>query len=363
MALTGPFSAPGVWFERVWRWYWTEYLSAQGGLLGRPVHLTLYDDQSDPARAASLYQRLITVEKVDLLLGPYPTPTEAAVIPITEGYKRVLPNAGTVASNLLLGKGNRYTFTAYTEMDVDYVRPWFEWMDSLGSRRPQRLAILALRNPFTLGVRKGAQDQAAARGMTVVLDEIYDPTTTNFGPLVRRARDAGADAVCLLSYFPDSVSITRATRDLGYNPTTIFNAISSNLPEWSKDLAGTGEYAMSFTQCWHSLKTHENADVWAMLQKKFQVTRMPFHAGVAMNAAQLLRQGVEGARTIENQDAIAEFLRTHVIQTVSGPVRFSAEGIPNYFGMLTQVLNGNAEVVWPLVYKTAKGTFPKPPWT
>lgn len=61
-----------MWFERVWRWYWGDYIAAQGGLLDRPVRLVLYDDQSDPSRAGSLYQRLITVDRVDLLLGPYP---------------------------------------------------------------------------------------------------------------------------------------------------------------------------------------------------------------------------------------------------------------------------------------------------
>lgn len=101
------------------------------------------------------------------------------MIPITEGYRWVLINAGTVATNLLAGRGNRYTFTAYTEMDVDYTRPWFEWMDGLGAVRPRRVALLTLRNPLTLGVRRGAPEFAATRGMAVVLDEIYDPSTTD----------------------------------------------------------------------------------------------------------------------------------------------------------------------------------------
>lgn len=363
VALTGPFSAPGVWFERVWRWYWERRVNGQGGLLGRPVKLVLYDDQSTPSNVASLYQRLITVDKVDLLLGPYPTPSAAVVIPVAESTHRLLINVGTAASTLLLRRGNRYIFTAYTELDIDYPRAWFEWMESLGTRRPASLALFSLKNPFTLGVRVGALDLAKRAGIPVVVDEIYDPETTNFGPLARRAQAAGAQALGLLSYFPDSVSITRACRDINYNPATIYNVISSNNPEWETDLGDLGNYAMSFTQCWHTLRYHENADLWAFLQGTYHLQRMPFHAGVAINAAQFLRTAVEGTRTVENQDALAEYLRTHEIQTVSGTVKFSSEGVPNYFGLLTQVLRGQPEIVWPPVYKTQAPVFPKPAWS
>ena len=363
VALTGPFSAPGVWFERVWRWYWEQRINSQGGLLGRPVRLVLYDDQSTPSNVASLYQRLITVDKVDLLLGPYPTPSAAVVIPIAENTRRVLMNVGTAASTLLLRRGNRYIFTAYTELDVEYAKSWFEWMTSLGAKRPAGVALLTMKNPFTLGVRGGALNLAKKAGIPVVADETYDPETTNFAPLARRVQGAGAQALGLLSYFPDSVSITRACRDVNYNPSTIYNVISSNNPEWETDLGSLGNYAMSFTQCWHTLRYHENADLWAFLQSKYRLQRMPFHAGVAMNAAQCLRAAVVGARTIENQDAIAEYLRTHAIETVSGTVKFSAEGVPNYFGLLTQVQNGQPEIVWPPVYKTQAAVFPKPAWS
>ncbi len=363
VALTGPFSAPGVWFERVWRWYWEQRVNSQGGLLGRPVRLVLYDDQSTPSNAASLYQRLISVEKVDLLLGPYPTPSAAVVIPIAESYHRVLMNVGTAASTLLLRRGNRYIFTAYTELDIDYAKSWFEWMTSLGAKRPASVALLTMKNPFTLGARGGAVNLAKKAGIPVVLDETYDPETTNFSPLVRRAQAAGAQALGLFSYFPDSVSLTRACRDINYNPAAIYNVISSNNPEWETDLGSLGNYAMSFTQCWHTLRYHENAEVWAFLQDKHHLQRMPFHAGVAMNAAQYLRTGVEGAHTIENQDAIAEYLRTHEVQTVSGTVKFTSEGVPNYFGLLTQVQRGQPEIVWPPVYKTQAAIFPKPGWS
>src|SRR5919109_479287 len=105
----GGFSDVGKEYQKTYEWYFNQ-LNAKGGLLGRPVKLVLYDDESDPKKAASLYDKLITVDKVDLLIGPYPTPILAAVIPIAEREHMLLVQAGTVASSLLQGHGNKYTF-------------------------------------------------------------------------------------------------------------------------------------------------------------------------------------------------------------------------------------------------------------
>src|SRR5207248_679555 len=113
MAITGGFSDVGKEYQKTYDWYFKD-LNANGGLLGRPVRLVLYDDESNPQKAAQLYDKLITVDKVDMLIGPYPTPILAAVIPVAEREHMVLVQAGTVATSLLQGHSNKYTFTAFT---------------------------------------------------------------------------------------------------------------------------------------------------------------------------------------------------------------------------------------------------------
>src|SRR5947209_2933647 len=169
MALTGPASEPGKWFQRVYDWYFKE-LNARGGLLGRPVKLQLYDDESDPNKAAQLYDRLISVDKVDLLLAPYPTPTSAAVIPITERNGMVTVNGGTAASSLLKGRGNKYTFTVLTPLDTSQASTWTGWLMSLPeAQRPKSIAIFTLNNPFTLGIQTGLVADLPRLGMQAVV--------------------------------------------------------------------------------------------------------------------------------------------------------------------------------------------------
>ena len=240
MALTGPFAEPGKWYQRVWEWYFKD-LNARGGLLGRPVKLILYDDESDPNKAATLYERLLTVDKVDLLLGPYPTPTDAAVIPIAERNGMVLIQGGTAATSLLRGRSNKYTFTVFTSLDADWGKIWVDWLSSLPeAQRPRTAAIFTLNNPFTIGVQKGLPDQLGGAGLRVAVNEVYDQGTTDFTALVQRAKAANVDAVAMLSYFPDSVLLTRTMAEQGLKPKTAYNAISSGVAHLDVRAEGAG---------------------------------------------------------------------------------------------------------------------------
>jgi branched-chain amino acid transport system substrate-binding protein len=359
MALTGPFAEPGRWYQRVWEWYFKD-LNARGGLLGRPVKLVLYDDESDPNKAATLCERLLTVDKVDLLIGPYPTPTLAAVIPIAERNGMVLVQGGTAASSLLRGHNNRYTFTIFTALDTDTGRIWIDWLNSLpAAQRPKSAALFVLNNPYTIGIQKGLQEQLAAAGVTVVLNEVYDQSTSDFTALVQKAKAANAEAVALLSYFPDSVLITRTMSEQAYKPKTTFNAISSTLPTWTAELKELGEYATSPVQVWQTFPYKDADRLSKMLQDEFKVSFVPAHAGWSMTVAQALHAAVEGCGKID-QDCTADWLRSNPVDSVSGKIKFDREGVPEYFHALTQVLNGQVTVVWPRDLATAQAVYPIP---
>jgi len=344
--LTGPYSEPGRWYQRIYEWYFRE-LNARGGLLGRPVRLILYDDESDPNKAAQLYERLLTVDRVDLLIGPYPTPTGAAVIPIAERNRMILVQGGTATSSILRGKNNRYTFTAATFMDVDWARGWIEWMATLPeAERPRTFALFTLNNPFTLGIQKGIIPQIEQIGGQVVVNEVYDQGTTDFTAIVQKAKAANADAVALLSYYPDSVLLTRTMAELGYKPKTAFNAISSNLPTWVTDLGQLGEGALSPAQVLPDLPYKDVDRLVAFLKEQFDTETISSQAGWAITTAQILHAGVEGCGRIDS-DCIADWLRTHTVETASGPISFDQDGVPHYRSVLTQVQNGRVVPVFP----------------
>jgi branched-chain amino acid transport system substrate-binding protein len=357
MALTGPASEPGKWFQRVYEWYLAD-LNSRGGLLGRPVRLVLYDDESDANKAAQLYERLISAEKVDLLLAPYPTPTSAAVIPVTERNGMVIINGGTAASSLLKGRGNKYTFTVLTQLDINQANAWLDWLMTLPeAQRPKSMAVFTLNNPFTLGIQKGLTAELPRTGMQLVVNEQYDQGTTDFTALVQKARAANADAVAMLSYYPDSVLLTRTMAELGYKPKTAYNAISSALPTWTEDLKELGEGAITPVQVWHTFPYKDTDRLYKFLQGEFKVSTIPAHAGYALTTLQVLQAGVQGCGKVD-QDCIAEWLRNNPVDTASGTLKFDAEGLPQPRSAIVQVEGGKNVVIFPKELATAEAIYP-----
>jgi branched-chain amino acid transport system substrate-binding protein len=359
MAITGGFSDVGKEYQKTYTWYFDQ-LNQHGGLLGRPVKLILYDDESDPKKAASLYDKLITVDKVDMLIGPYPTPILAAVIPIVEREHMVLVQAGTVATSLLRGHGNKYTFTAFTFLDHDYVRPWIDWMNTLpAEQRPKSLAIFTLNNPFTIGAQAGMVDYAQKNNLQLAVNEVYDGTTTDFTALVQKAKTANVDAVALLSYYPDSVQIAKTMAELKLKPKTWYNAISSTVPTWTSDLKEVGESTVTPTQVWQTMKFKGVDQLLKFGHDEFNVGYIPFHVGSAATVADVLVAGVQGCGKLD-QDCIADWLRSNTIDTASGPIKFDADGIPAYSAVLTQVQSGKLVAVYPKDFADAPMVYPAP---
>lgn len=359
MAITGGFSDVGKEYQKTYQWY-VDQLNAGGGLLGRPVKLVLYDDESDPKKAASLYDKLITVDKVDLLIGPYPTPILAAVIPIAEREHMVLVQAGTVATSLLQGHGNKYTFTAFTFLDKDYTRPWIDWMNTLpAEQRPKSLAIFTLNNPFTIGTQAGLVDFAQKNNLQVAVNEVYDATTTDFTPLVQKAKSANVDAVALLSYYPDSVQIAKSMAELKLKPKTWYNAISSTVPTWTKDLNEVGESTVTPVQVWQTMKFKGVDQLVKLAHDQFNIDYIPFHVGSAATVADVLTAGVKGCGKID-QDCIANWLRSNTVDTASGQLKFDADGIPPYSATLTQVQAGKLVAVYPKDVADGQMIYPAP---
>ena len=357
MAITGAFSDVGKEYQKTYDWYFNQ-VNAKGGLLGRPVKLVLYDDESDPKKAASLYEKLITVDKVDMLIGPYPTPILAAVIPIVEREHMVLVQAGTVASSLLQGHGNKYTFTAFTFLDKDYTRPWIEWMNTLPvEQRPKSLAIFTLNNPFTIGTQSGLVASAQKNNIQVPVNEVYDATTTDFSALVQKAKAANVEAVALLSYYPDSVQIAKTMAELNLKPKTWYNAISSTVPTWTTDLKEVGDSTVTPVQVWHTMKYKGVDQLLKLANEQFNISYIPFHVGSAATVADVLTAGVQGCGKID-QDCIANWLRSNTVDTVSGSLKFDADGIPQYSAALTQVQNGKLVAVFPKEVADAQMVYP-----
>src|SRR5215470_1279248 len=236
MSLTGTYAKPGSYQKEGYE-ICADEVNAKGGVLGRKIEFVLYDDQSMPATAVKLYEKLITDDKVDAVMGPYSSAVSEAVANVTEKYKKVMV-APLAATTSIFKKGRKYIFMVVSPAEV--------YLDGLIDMAAKRgLKTVAVINEDTLFPKAsvaGAVEQAKKRGMQVVLQEAYPKGNTDFSALLVKLKAANPDVIAAATYFDDAVAITRQMRELNVNPKMFAVTVGGDIPEFYTLLKTNGEY-------------------------------------------------------------------------------------------------------------------------
>ena len=188
---------------------WRDNINARGGLLGRPVQLVYYDDQTNPALIPGIYSKLFDVDKVDLVLGGYGTAVQAAALPIVMQRKQVLIGTGAVAVN------EKYKYDKYFQMlpngstaRTSTSEGFFQAAMAMDPK-PKTVAIIGAVTEFSRNVILGARENAEKYGLKIVYDSGYPPNQMEFGSILRSVQAANPDVVFVASYPPDSAGVIR----------------------------------------------------------------------------------------------------------------------------------------------------------
>jgi len=146
LPLTGKFAETGTWIEKGMK-FWAKEVNEKGGLLGRPVELKIYDDESNVSKAVTFAEKAITVDKVDLLFGAYPGTAARAVMPVAEKHKFVYVSMGGHMKSF--GQGYTYSFGGPPLMGEWWYEGFFQWLETLPpDQRPKKAAIYTMNNPI-----------------------------------------------------------------------------------------------------------------------------------------------------------------------------------------------------------------------
>jgi len=217
MPLTGGLSGGGksviLAFE-----LWKEDINAKGGLLGRPVELVYYDDQSTPAQVPGIYSKLLDVDKVDLVVSSYATNQIAPAMPIVMQRNLVfMALFGT-------GVNDNFNYDKYFQIlpngKETRLAPSLGFLETAMSMepKPQTIALAAADAEYAQTVIAGARESVKRLGLRVVYDKSYPPSTVDYTPVVRAIQATNPDVVFVASYPPDSVGIVRASNEIGFKP-------------------------------------------------------------------------------------------------------------------------------------------------
>ena len=331
MALTGPLAANGKQ-ALLGAKIWEETINKKGGLLGRSVKLVYYDDQSNPSTVPGIYTKLLDVDKVDLVTGPYATAMIAPAMPVVMQKGKVFIGLFGLAVN------SEFNYPKYfamipsgPETKPSFTKGFFE-VAAQQNPKPQTVALVAADQEFSRNACEGARENAKAAGMRVVYDKTYPPTTTDFSPIVRAIQATNPDIVSVCSYPLDSVGMVKAVNEIGFKPKMIGGAM-------------VGLQATVFkTQLGPLLNGWVNYETWVPSEKMLTPEVKEFLATYQSRAAaegvdplgyylgtwgyaymELLGNAIAGAKSI-NDEQVANYLRSNPVKTIMGDIKFGKGG-------------------------------------
>jgi len=356
LSLTGTYSALGQNQHRGYQLCVKE-ANEKGGVLGRKVEMVLYDDKSDPATGVRLYERLITQDKVDVVLGPYSSAISEAVANVNERYKMpmVAPMASTTS---IFKKGRKFIFMVQSPAEV-----YLEGMLDMAARRGLKtVAIINEDTLFPKATAQGTAELAKKKGLQVVFVEAYPKGNTDFSAIMAKIRAANPDVLGAATYFDDAVAITRQMKELGVNPRMYGVTVGGDLPRFYELLGKNAEFIYGSTQ-WEPELPYAGAKQFNdAYRKEFPGADLSYHSAGGYAGCQILVEAVRRAGSVDGEKIRAEVLKMD-LTTVYGGFRVDQDGFQVSHKMVTfQWQDGKKAIVWPDELAGGKARFPTPPW-
>ncbi len=356
ISLTGAYSRTGKELQNGYQ-LWAEQVNAAGGIMGRRVEFVTYDDTSDPETGARLYEKLISEDKVDLVLGPYSSPVTLAASTVTEKYGYPMIVSGASATDIWT-RGYKYVFGIYT-MAPAYMDGAIDIAKRSGYTT---VAIMNENSAFSKDTADGAAKKAQEAGFQVVFREEYAKDVRDLTPILTRARALNPDVLIGGTYGEDATLIVRQLKDLNWTPRLLSLSIGPALPDFTENLGADAEYVMGSTQWEPTIKSQGAPEFVAAYKAKYGY-EPGYHAAGGYGAAQLLAKAVERAGAIDNQ-RIRDALATMETTTIFGPYKVDSNGAqiakPSY---LIQIQDGQRKLVWPDSAAEASAVVPMPEWS
>jgi branched-chain amino acid transport system substrate-binding protein len=331
MALTGPLAANGKQALLGMK-IWEEEINAKGGLLGRPVKLVYYDDQSNPSTVPGIYTKLLDVDKVDVVVGPYATNMMAPSMPV------VMQKGKAYLTLFGLDVNHEFQYPKYFSMlptgpnTRESFTDGFFQIAAAQNPKPTTVGLVAADAEFSNNACEGARANAKKYGFKIVYDKTYPPSTTDFTPVVRAVQAANPDIVVVCSYPLDSVGMLKAVNEVGYKPKMIGGAMVGLQATAFKNQLGPLLNGVVNYETWVPDKkmTYAGTDDFF---KKYQaragaegVDPLGYYLGGWGYAdLQIIGDAIAATKGV-NDDKLADYLSKTTFHTIMGDIKFGKGG-------------------------------------
>ena len=300
---------------------WVHDINGRGSLLGKNVELVYYDDYSEADRSAVLYRQLIEKDKVDLLIGPYSSSTTLAASTIAEQHN--FPMVASAASaEQIWQRGYKNIFGTDTP-SANYMDIAIAVAQENGAKT---FDLISSDSAFSRDVADGVRKELASRGLTLLLDEVYQLDQVDFTALAKKLRDSKADVLLGATYLEDTLAISRAFRASGGKPRKDMVALTVGpaLREFGDEMGPAAEGVVGVVQWLRSVKKPGAQDFAYRYRLKYGYNP-GVHAAIGYSAGQVLEAAVRLAGSID-KDAVREELKKLEFHSLLGNYKVDETG-------------------------------------
>jgi branched-chain amino acid transport system substrate-binding protein len=363
-ALTGDKADPGTAIEQGYE-VWAKEVNDAGGLLGRQVVIKSYDNQSLADTAVSQMERLATVDKVDLMFGPFSSvltgPTSAVAAKYNYAYIEGAGGSPSVFSRNFTNIFFVQPATADHQAD-----PFVQYILSLpADQRPKSAAYPQQDDPFVSATEDGAQATLEGAGIKTVYKQVYPPTQTDFSAIAAAVKASGAEIVLGGTIGNDSISQVQAYASINYQPKAIYMTSGPSTVGPFKQALGSKVNGIFTGDGWvQTTKAPGNDKFVSEFHAMFPtVTDIGTESAEGYSVGQVLQAAVLGTQSIDNAKIIA-WLHANKVQTIQGLIGWDSIGRPKGSFLLEQYQSDQLLVVAPAddPNKNGDAVYPKPSW-
>lgn len=375
MQLTGPLAGNGK-AALLGAQIWAEEVNKSGGLIGRPVELVVYDDQSNPGLVPGIYSKLLDVDKVDLLLSNNTNQTMPAMPTIIQ-RKRLIMGMFALAVNEQFKYPGYFQIQPYGPNGKDALTRGFFDIAVKMDPKPKTVALVGADAEFAKNALEGARAHAKRLGLEVVYDKVYPPSTVNFTPVLKALQATSPDLVFVGSYPSDTVGIIRTAHEIKLEPKvfggamvgTQYAAIKQQLGEALNGIVSFEQYVPEPTVNFPGIEE---------MLRKYQAKAVEqgvdalgyYVPAFVYSALQILGESVIKTNSVDQQKLI-EYMHATPFKTVIGEVKFGVDGEwvePRIFAVQFRNIKGNdvsqfthpgkEVIIYPPAYKSGELIYP-----
>lgn len=330
IALSGPLAGGGA-TGLIGMQIWADEVNAAGGILGRPVELVFYDDQSNGSQTPGIYAKLIDVDRVDLLLTPYGTNVSAPIMPLVKQRNRLI--FGMLGTGLN-SRIQHDRFFCMAPWGPDPELQYRGFVDLGHEKGFKKIAIVAVDGEAQQTAAAGARRVAKEYGMDMVLDLKIPPNTNDLSGAFNQLKNAQPEMIFFSTYPNETVAAIQAIGEVGLPDSVqmlgggmvglqyaaILKSLGSkvngivNLHTYSVEDTFATDTSRAFQEIYHTRATAQNADPLGHLTAPFWYA-----------AGQVIKTAAEAVGSVD-EAAMAEWLHANTVETIVGAIDFGENG-------------------------------------